>query len=230
MYRYIYIFFLFILIGASLFAKDNFARGKNGKMNIAIFIYDGVEILDFGGPGEVFASAVKDTDYAFNVYTVAVDTSLIISQRFVKIVPQYTIYNCPEPDIIVLPGGSTGKSSENKNVLNWLNNNESNTEIIMSVCTGAIILSRAGLLDGKQVTTWYGRINHLREITPKATVLENTRFVDNGHIITTAGVSAGIDGALHVVSKLLGEKEAARIAHYMEYDKWQPDQGIVVEK
>lgn len=230
MYKNTSFFFLLIFIVALFFARDNFAQGKKGKLNIAIFIYDGVEILDFGGPAEVFASAVKDTNYAFNVYTVAVDTSPIISQRFIKIVPQYTIYNCPEPDIIVLPGGSSGKSAGDNNVLNWLNNNDSNTEIIMSVCTGAIILSKAGLLDGKQVTTWYGRIKYLSDITPKATVLANTRFVDNGHIITTAGVSAGIDGALHVVAKLLGEKEAARIARYMEYDKWQPNQGLVVDK
>lgn len=218
------IFFMVFLV-----MKISVAQEKGGKMNVAIFVYDGVEILDFAGPGEVFASAANDTGYAFNVYTVAVDTVPILSQRFLTVVPQYTIYNCPKPDIIVLPGGSTGKSAGDQNVLNWVTQNVSNAEIIMSVCTGAIILSRAGLLDGKHATTWHGRIKHLREITPKATIHENTRFVDDGQIITTAGVSAGIDGALHVIAKLLGEKEAARVARYMEYDKWEPNQGLVVK-
>jgi len=220
---------LLIFFMAFLVMKISFAQGKDGKMNVAIFVYDGVEILDFAGPGEVFASAANDTGYAFNVYTVAIDTVPVLSQRFLTVVPQYTIYNCPKPDIIVLPGGSTGKSAGDQNVLSWVTKNVSNAEIIMSVCTGAIILSRAGLLDGKHATTWYGRIKHLREITPKATIHENTRFVDDGQIITTAGVSAGIDGALHVIAKLLGEKEAARVARYMEYDKWEPNQGLVVK-
>lgn len=221
---------LIVLITILLLTCTNSAQEKNGKMNVAIFIYEGVEILDFGGPGEVFASAAGDTDYAFNVYTVAASPEPILSQRFITVTPQYTISNCPKPDILVLPGGSAIKSSEDENVINWVKESSADTKVTMSVCTGAIFLSRAGLLDGKQATTWHGRIEHLREITPKATIRENIRFVDNGQIITTAGVSAGIDGSLHVVAKLLGEKEAARVARYMEYDKWNPNDGLVVKK
>jgi transcriptional regulator GlxA family with amidase domain len=92
-----------------------------------------------------------------------------------------------------------------------------------------MLLAQAGLLDGKHATTWYGAIGRLREMTPQATVHEQTRFVDNGKIITTAGVSAGIDGALHVVEKLLGKEVAARTAKYMEYDKWHPREGLIFE-
>lgn len=100
---------------------------------------------------------------------------------------------------------------------------------MLSVCTGALLLSKAGLLDGKQATTWYGFIDRLQEATPKAKILRNTRFVDNGQIVTTAGVSAGIDGALRVVTKLLGKEAARATAKYMEYDKWDPNAGLLID-
>lgn len=197
------------------------------KRNVAIFIYNGVEILDFGGPGEVFQATSVDGQAAFNVYTVAVSLDPIMSQRFVKITPEYTINNCPTPDIVVLPGGSTGDSQKNESVIHWLQEISCSAEIIMSVCTGAMLLSKAKLLDGQQATTWYGAVERLREMTPNAIVHEKTRFVDIGQIITTAGVSAGIDGALHVVERLLGADVAAGTAHYMEYDHWSPGQGLI---
>ncbi len=192
--------------------------------NVAIFIYEGVELLDFGGPGEVFAST-----QGFNVYTVAASAEALTSQRFLKITPAYTIHNCPKPDIVVLPGGTTGKAAENEDVVKWVRESAAHAEIMLSVCTGALLLSKAGLLDGKQATTWYGFIDRLQEVTPKAKILRKTRFVDNGQIVTTAGVSAGIDGALHVVAKLKGKEIAQGTAKYMEYDKWDPKAGLVID-
>lgn len=200
------------------------------KRNVAIFIYQGVEILDFGGPSEVFASASTDSGFAFNVYTVAATADPILSQRFITVVPQYTIDNCPQPDIIVFPGGSTKSSVENPRVIEWVQNAAKNSTILMSVCTGAFILNKAGLLEGKEATTWYGQIDNLIKAAPKTKVHRNTRYVDNGQIITTAGVSAGIDGALHLVERLLGRDVAAGTAKYMEYDKWKPNEGLVVQK
>jgi transcriptional regulator GlxA family with amidase domain len=197
-------------------------------MNVAIFIYDRVEILDFAGPGEVFAATRVNDDHPFNVYTVAADDKPILSQGFVTITPQYTIKNCPKPDIIVLPGGGVLKSVENEEVIQWVKECSESTDVLLSVCTGARLLSKAGLLDNKEATTWYGAIESLREMTPKAIIRENTRFVDNGQIITTAGVSAGIDGALHVVRRMFGEDAALRVAKYMEYDKWNPEDGLIV--
>jgi transcriptional regulator GlxA family with amidase domain len=201
---------------------------ENKKMNVAIFIYDRVEILDFAGPGEVFAATRVNDDHPFNVYTVAADDKPILSQGFVTITPQYTIKNCPKPDIIVLPGGGVLKSVENEEVIQWVKECSESTDVLLSVCTGARLLSKAGLLDNKEATTWYGAIESLREMTPKAIIRENTRFVDNGQIITTAGVSAGIDGALHVVRRMFGEDAALRVAKYMEYDKWNPEDGLIV--
>jgi transcriptional regulator GlxA family with amidase domain len=220
-----------ILLFCVLFAASlTLAHTGNKKMNVAIFIYDGVEILDFSGPGEVFAATVVDSNFAFNVYTVAVNKNPILSQGFVTVTPQYSIDDCPKPDILVLPGGSTGNSVRNEKLIKWVKNISEDTKITMSVCTGAMLLSKAGLLDGKECTTWHGAIDRLQKITPKTKVHKNTRFVDNGHIVTTAGVSAGIDGALHVVSRLFGEEKAKEAAYYMEYDKWKPKEGLIVSK
>lgn len=200
------------------------AAQQSNTFKVAIFVYDGVELLDFGGPGEVFAAT-----RGFETFTVAVSADPILSQGFVRVTPEYSISNCPKPDIVVLPGGGTRQVRENESVINWIRSIADNDGIMLSVCTGAFILSKAGLLDGKKATTWYGAIDGLQEATPNATILKETRFVDNGRVITTAGVSAGIDGALHVVSKLKGMEEAKKTAQYMEYDKWDPTAGLIIE-
>ncbi|QHW01339.1 DJ-1/PfpI family protein [Spirosoma endbachense] len=195
------------------------------KRNVAIFIHNGVEILDFAGPSEVFASTE-----GFNVYTVSLSKEPIISQGFIKITPTYSLTDCPKPDIVVLPGGNTGPFIENKALIDWIKNSATQAEVMLSVCTGAGLLAKAGLLDGKQATTFHSYIEPLQRATPKAEILRNTRFVDNGQIITTAGVSAGIDGALHVVAKLKGQAVAIQTARYMEYDKWKPEEGLIVKQ
>ncbi|WAC13396.1 DJ-1/PfpI family protein [Dyadobacter pollutisoli] len=194
------------------------------KRNVAIFIHNGVEILDFAGPSEVFAS----TD-GFNVYTVSLSEEPIISQGFIKVTPNYSLTDCPKPDIVVLPGGDTGPFIENKQLIDWIKNASTHAEVMLSVCTGAGLLAKAGLLDGKQATTFHSYIKKLQRATPKAKILSDTRFVDNGQIVTTAGVSAGIDGALHVVARLKGQAMATQTARYMEYDKWKPDEGLIVK-
>ena len=219
-----------MLLSFLLIINITIAQTGNNKMNVAIFIYDKVEILDFSGPGEVFASAQYNNDNAFNVYTVAVSKEPLLSQGFITVTPEYTIDNCPPPDILVLPGGNTSESRENPKLIQWIKDCAKDSKVIMSVCTGAKILSQAGLLDGKEATTFHNAIESLRQMTPKAKIHENTRFVDNGQIVTTAGVSAGIDGALHVVSRLLGEENARAVARYMEYDKWKPNEGLIVSQ
>jgi transcriptional regulator GlxA family with amidase domain len=202
---------------------------KSRMKNVAIFIHDGVEILDFSGPGEVFAAS-RPEGGAFNVYTVSLSTDPIISQGFVKVIPEYSIENAPRPDILVLPGGNTGPVSENPHLIQWIQEIAPDLDIALSVCTGAFILHKAGLLDGKKATTWHGAIANLKRVATRTEVLENIRWVDNGQVITTAGVSAGIDGALHVVEKIFDRKTAEATAQYMEYDKWKPEEGLIVEK
>lgn len=189
------------------------------RRNVAIFIHEGVELLDFAGPAEVFAAAKQGQ--AFNVYTVASSEAEITSQRFLKVRPQYTLDNCPKPDIIVLPGGNTSIPLADARVMQWIKKTAPDTEVVMSVCTGAFLLSRAGLLDGKEATTHWGAIDRLKAAAPKTKVHADRRVVDNGQIITCAGVSAGIDGALHLVERLHGKEVAEKTARYMEY-RWEP--------
>ena len=197
-------------------------HGQKSTYHVAIFLYQGVELLDFAGPTEVFAATS-----GFKVYTVSVDGQDILSQGLLTVKPQFSIDNAPIPDIIVFPGGSSGASSKNEKVIQWAQSAVKDNRSVMSVCTGAFILARAGLLDDKNITTHHGSLESLQELLPNATVLADTRFVDNDRIITTAGVSAGIDGALHMVERIKGKDVALATARYMEYDKWHPEEGKI---
>jgi transcriptional regulator GlxA family with amidase domain len=189
--------------------------------NVAIVVYPGVELLDFSGPGEVFSASMGSAGHDFRVYTVASSAAPVVSQGFVTVTPGYTIADCPEPDIVVVPGGSVPMDDEG--LIAWLGERSDSAEILMSVCNGAHLLGAAGLLEGLEVTSHHGALRSLAARNPSATVLSNRRFVDSGHVVTCAGVSAGIDGALQVVTRLHGEGRARAIARYMEYD-WRPDE------
>jgi transcriptional regulator GlxA family with amidase domain len=190
-------------------------RSASPRRNVAIVIYNQMELLDFAGPAEVFAAA--DGGRAFKVYTVAESDRPIKSQGFVTITPQFTIANCPRPDILVIPGGNSTLVSSSQKMLDWVNDVSRSSERVLSVCTGAFVLARAGLLDGLEATTHHNSIDRLRRNHPKVKVRTDVRVVDNGKILTAAGVSAGIDGALHIVSKTCGPEVARKTAEYMEY-------------
>jgi putative intracellular protease/amidase/YHS domain-containing protein len=190
------------------------------RKNVALFVFDGMEILDFAGPAEVFSSAGKGR--AFHVYTVGVTKDPITSQGLITTAPRFTIADCPKPDLIVVPGGNTRAVAKDPRVLDWLRQRAPETEVTLSVCTGAFVLANAGLLNGKAATTHWGSVERLREQFPKVAVQDDRRFVDNGKVVTAAGVSAGIDAALHVVDRLLGRLTARETARYMEYD-WRPE-------
>lgn len=195
----------------------------NDKLTIAFYLQQGVEVLDFAGPMEVFAYA------GFNVFTVSKTIEPITSQGILKIIPDYSIKNAPKADILAFFGGNSGAASGDEQVINWVKSQE-DIQYHFSVCTGAFVLGASGLLDGKTVTTFHNSIDDLRENYKDAKVLDDVRFVDNGKVITTAGISAGIDGALHLVAKLNSLAEARWIAYYMEYDKWQPGEGLILSE
>ncbi len=192
---------------------------------VGIVVYDTMEILDFAGPGEVFAASGDH----FEPFTVAETKEPVLSQGFVRLVPDHSIADSPMPDILVIPGGGTRALRGSEAMMAWIDKAARHAEIVMTVCSGAYVLAETGLLEGKEATTWYGAIDRFRQANPKTVVHENVRFVDNGKLITTAGVSAGIDGALHVVAKLFGADRAAETAAYMEYDRWVPNAGHVVD-
>ncbi len=195
---------------------------RAGIRKVAIVLWNGVELLDFSGPGEVFAAARGPNGESFEVFTVASTSEPITSQGFVRVVPNHSLESAPIPDIVVLPGGGTTTALSDEQLLAWITEMAPEADAVMSVCTGAFVLARAGLLDGLEATTWYGALDDFERTATKTRVLRDRRFVDNGKIVTCAGVSAGIDGALHLVSRLLGDESAAATAQYMEYD-WRPE-------
>jgi transcriptional regulator GlxA family with amidase domain len=159
----------------------------------------------------------------FNVYTTAEKSGPVLARNQFSVNPRYTFADCPPPDILVVPGGwGTRREMSNPKVIDWIKSVAPKTELILSVCTGALLLARAGLLDGLKATTHRGALDLLRETASKAEVLDNQRVIDNGKVILSAGVSAGIDAAFHVVARLLGKEEALETARYIEYD-WRPE-------
>ena len=188
-----------------------------GKTKVAILVFDGVEIIDFAGPYEVFGAA------GFDVYTVAATKAPVVTSMGLKVVPAYSFADVPAPDIVVVPGGSVKQVRSDPAVLKWVSNQATRAPHTMSVCNGAFTLASAGLLDGLTVTTTAHLIDQLRRELPQSRVVADKRFVDNGKILTTGGLSAGIDGALELVSQLRGKGYAQGVALGIEYD-WRPDQ------
>lgn len=200
--------------------------------NIAILLFDEVEVLDFCGPFEVLSiTGRRDGSNPFNVYTVA-EQAQISARNNLQVLPSYTFETCPYPDILVVPGGGghhpdgtpfgSRREMHNEVLLDWLRKTTPNCEYILSVCTGAMILANAGLTKNLQATTHHMAFDALREIDTSLTVHENTRVVDNGKYIFSGGISAGIDASFHLVNKLFGAKVALETARYMEYD-WSLD-------
>jgi putative intracellular protease/amidase len=194
--------------------------------NVAIVLYQGVEILDLAGPAEVFAAAAgigadRGTP-AFNVYSVATTRATIVSQGFLDIVPDAALDDAAAADVIVIPGGSSSAMLNDAHFMQWLAGSTLRSEVTLTVCTGAMAPAVLGLLDGLTVTTHHGSLDRLQQLAPEARVERDRRFVDNGRLITTAGVSAGIDGSLHLVARLLGRVVAESTARYMEY-AWVPE-------
>lgn len=190
----------------------------------AIVIFDEVEVLDFAGPFEVFSVTGRRSKLEpFDVYTVAERLAPVAARNGLSINPRYSFADCPPPDILVVPGGfGTRREMKNPVMLEWIARTAPACELTLSVCTGALVLGAAGLLAGREATTHFMAFDELRAVAPTAIVREDHRIVDNGNIILSAGVSAGIDMSLHVVARLLGADVARETARYMEYEgNWE---------
>jgi putative intracellular protease/amidase len=198
------------------------ATNQKPKKNVAVFLFDRVEVIDFAGPYEVFLNASAANHSYFNVFTVAATDKEIETAGNLTIKPKYRFDNHPKIDILVLPGGGVLKARSNPEVIKWIQKTAKDAEIVMSVCNGAGFLAKAGLLDDKEATTVAGGIEGLQREVPTAKVVAGKRFVDSGKVVTCGGLSAGIDGALYVVQKALGQGWGQMIAAWMEYD-WRPD-------
>jgi putative intracellular protease/amidase len=191
------------------------------RTKVAILLFPGVELLDFAGPGEAFAAASDaDGNDLFEVYTVGLKKGPIKSQGFLTVTPQYDPLDAPAPDVLVIPGGNVVPVMDDPKAMAWVAERAKAKCLMFSVCNGATVLAKAGLLDGLEVTTHHGNREILTAIAPKVICLKDRRFVDNGQVVTAAGVSAGIDGALYVIGRLKGADVARRTATGMEFDYW----------
>ena len=190
----------------------------------AILIFDEVEVLDFAGPFEVFSVTGRRRNLEpFEVFTVAERLAPVAARNGLSVNPRYSFENCPPPEILVVPGGfGTRREMKNPMMLEWISRVAPACELVLSVCTGALVLGAAGLLDQRNATTHFMAFDELRAVAPHASVHEGHRIVDNGNLILSAGVSAGIDMSLHVVARLLGADVARETARYMEYEgNWE---------
>jgi transcriptional regulator GlxA family with amidase domain len=190
------------------------------QRNVAILIFDDVEVLDFCGPFEVFSvTGKRDNSNPFDVYTVAENPNPVMARNQLSVNPRYTISDCPQPDILIIPGGyGTRREMHNAVLIDWIKACSQKAELVLSVCTGALLLARAGLLEGLAATTHHSAIELLKETAPTTRIDTSKRFLDNGKVIVSAGISAGIDMSLYVVARLLGSERAWETAQYMEYD------------
>jgi transcriptional regulator GlxA family with amidase domain len=184
-------------------------------MNVAVVVEDFATLIDFAGPMEVFACAGNESGHAFWVYTVS-ETRLPVRASGVLVVqPEFELASSPPPDIVLV--GALG-FGPNPQVVRYVREAHERGSIIVSVCTGAFVLGRAGLLDGRTVTTHHASLDQLAKQFPKAKVVRDTRFVQaSERVFCAAGMSSGIDLALHLVERFFGRKEATTIAEYMEY-------------
>jgi copper(I)-binding protein/putative intracellular protease/amidase len=205
-----------LVLKGGLTAPSAPAPSRDAAKTVAILIFDGVQIIDYTGPYEVFGAA------GLKVFTVATSAAQITTNMGMKVTPHYTLDDAPQADILLIPGGGVVATQQDERVLQWIRERSKQSEYVISVCNGAMILAKTGLLDGLTATTTAGLIDGLPTIAPKVKVVRDQRYVDNGKFITTAGLSSGIDGALYVVSKLFGKARAQMTALRIEYD-WKGD-------
>jgi transcriptional regulator GlxA family with amidase domain len=196
--------------------------------NTAILVFDGVEVLDFAGPFEVFSrtrlvpgieSRRTDDSAPFRVFTVAPEKREVVATGGLRVTASFTYEDAPPVDLLVVPGGfGTRQLVEHAPTLDWIRRVAADAELVTSVCTGAALLARAGLLAGRRATTHHDSFDWLAALDPTVTVVRDVRFVDDG-VVSSAGVSAGIDMAFAVVEKRCGREVAEETARHIEY-RW----------
>jgi transcriptional regulator GlxA family with amidase domain len=199
------------------------------QKTVGIFLFPEVEVLDFAGPFEVFSVAsrvaLRDgiaSDAPFRVVTLARSTAPLRARHGLHVVPDFTLKSHPNIDLLIVPGGVVAQPLGDEDALSWISSTAAQAEIAASVCTGAFLLAKIGLLDGLAATTHWEDIPELRSGFPSVSVVEDRPWVDQGRIVTSAGISAGIEMSLHLVARLLGKALARSTARQMQYT-WAPD-------
>jgi transcriptional regulator GlxA family with amidase domain len=191
---------------------------------IAVVLFEGAEELDYAGPWEVLAAwATQHPDDGVIVYTVAETDGPLRSAKGLRVVADHTWETAPAPDVVLVPGGvGVYRLIDDEAFLSRLTGLAESGTLVTSVCTGALVLAAAGLLRDRPATTWWGRLDRLVELDPTIDVRPDARFVDSGEVVTAAGVSAGIDMALHLVARLHSVERAREVRRYIQYDPEPP--------
>jgi putative intracellular protease/amidase/YHS domain-containing protein len=186
-----------------------------GSIPVAFLISEDAQVIDFAGPWEVFQDVVVPgrTDHPFRLYTVSESTAPIHTSGGMKIVPDYNFENAPAPKVIVIPA----QSKPSEATLEWIRKATKSTDVTMSVCTGAFVLARTGLLSGKSATTYHGAFVRFADQFPDIHLKRGARFVEDGNLATAGGLSSGIDLALRVVERYFGREVAQKTAYDLEY-------------
>lgn len=191
---------------------------------VGIVIFDDVEVLDFCGPFEVFSvtrldeAKRREEPSPFEVVLIAEFPGVVTTTGGMKVTPDYAFDNCPKLDVLVVPGGwGTRREAENQRMIGFIRKRAPELTKLTSVCTGSLLLATAGLLDGLPATSHWRFLDQMRESFPNVAIEYGQHVVEDGNVITSAGISAGIDMALRVVERYHGEEIARATARHMEY-------------
>lgn len=210
-----------LLLIIALMASANIgAHAEKNAKKVAILMFNGVQTIDFSAPFEVFNAA------RFDVFTVSSDGKSVTSAMGLSVNPKYSFESMPDADIVVIPGGNIGEAMDSKAVIHWVADSEKRAESILSICNGAFIVAETGLLDGHKATTFHRAFDSFQRNYPSIKLIRNQRYVDNGKVVTSAGLASGIDTSLYLVAKHKGLEKAMEVALHLEYD-WNPNQGFV---
>lgn len=209
--------------------EDIVARRQRLKtLHVGILVFPDVEVLDFAGPFEVFSVASRIAvrrpqflEPPFRVSIIGAAGTMVPARHGLGVQPHFGFVDAPDVDVLIVPGGVVTQPLQDSNTLEWVRSTARRAALTASVCTGAFILAKLGLIDGLSVTTHWEDIPHLRAEYPDLKVIESVPYVDHGRIVTSAGISAGIGMSLHLVGRILGEDMARATARQMEYD-WKP--------
>ena len=192
-------------------------------LTVVIYVFPNVEVLDFAGPYEVFTTANRvhgrrhpGEPAPFRIFTVARSDQPVAARAGLRILPDHTLLTCPQPDILVVPGGVVDAEVDDAALVSWIADKSKRATLTASVCTGAFIVAKAGLLTGKSATTHWEDLEDLRKAFPALEVRTNVRWVDEGRVVTSAGIAAGIDMSLHLVSRFGGQALAEATAKQMD--------------
>jgi transcriptional regulator GlxA family with amidase domain len=203
--------------------------------NVGIYVFDDVEVLDFAGPFEVFSTASRvfrraqpGAEPPFEVFTVGASRSPVTARGGLVVQPRCSFADHPKIDVLLVPGGVVTAELERPRVIAWVAARAATAELTASVCTGAFFLARAGLLKGKSATTHWEDVAAFRVKAPSTRVVQGARWVEDGAVITSAGISAGLDMSLHIVSRLAGHELAASTARQMDYAWREAGRGASV--